>query len=54
MVYTGEEVYFILNLSLKMCDTSLQIIVLFSFRLNQPKHQNVFLQMLLTGAHHEE
>ena len=48
MESTGDEVYFILNLSLKIDDSSLKIIALFSFRLNQPRHQHLFLQMLLT------
>ena len=48
MESTGDEVYFILNLSLKIDDSSLKIIALFSLRLNQSRHQHLFLQMLLT------
>ena len=38
MESTRDEVYFILNLSLKIDDSSLKIIALFSFELNQPRH----------------
>ena len=48
MESTGDEVYFNLNLSLKIDDSSLKIIALFSFRLHQVRHQHLFLQMLLT------
>ena len=48
MESTGDEVYFILNLCLKVDDTSLKIIALVSFRLNQERHQYLFPQMLLT------
>ena len=48
MESTGDEVYFILNLCLKIDDTNLKIIALFSFRLNQQRHQYLFLQMLIT------
>ena len=48
MESTGDEVYFILNLCLKVDVTSLKIIALVSFRLNQERHQYLFPQMLLT------
>ena len=47
MESSGDEVYFILNLSLKIDDGSLKITTLFSFRLHQVRHQHLFLQMLL-------